>query len=256
MMATAAQEHWYRRARPLLGTLVEIGVTAASAHADANPALACEAAFATVAQVQRSLSRFDPYSDISHFHALRAGQAMPIASATQAVLNAAAELLRLSDGDFDISLGSAPSGWRCEGDMLIKLQAHTQLDVGGIAKGYAVDMAVQTLISHGFAAGWVNAGGDLRAFGDVDVPVALRDECSGGLRQFAQLRLGAFATSYFNHNSRSALAHRRQKSIAWAHVSVAAPSCMWADALTKIVAIRRQTADPLLTRWQAQAWLH
>ena len=41
----------------------------------------------------------------------------------------------------------------------------TQIDCGGIAKGYAVDVAIATLVRAGCSAGLVNAGGDLRAFG-------------------------------------------------------------------------------------------
>jgi thiamine biosynthesis lipoprotein len=40
-----------------------------------------------------------------------------------------------------------------------------QLDFGGIAKGYAVDLAIQALATREFEGGIVNAGGDLRAYG-------------------------------------------------------------------------------------------
>jgi len=236
---------WRRRARPLLGTLVEVGVRSV------EPDTAVDAAFAAVLALQQALSRFDPDSDISRFHDLAEGQALRVRPATQAVLAAAADLQTASDGDFDISLGSAPRGWRLEGDELHKLDAGARLDAGGIAKGHAVDLAVSALLERGCAAGWVNAGGDLRAFGDVEVPVLLRDEITGGVRRFATLQQGAFATSHFDRGSRATLTHRRR-----AHVSVAAPQCLWADALTKIVAIRGDTADPILARYQACAWRH
>jgi thiamine biosynthesis lipoprotein len=35
-----------------------------------------------------------------------------------------------------------------------------------------------------------------------------------------------------------------------------APQCVWADALTKVVAIRGDASDPVLARFQATAWLH
>jgi thiamine biosynthesis lipoprotein len=41
-----------------------------------------------------------------------------------------------------------------------------------------------------------------------------------------------------------------------AYVSVAAPLCIWADALTKAVAIHQDNAHPLLERYGARAWLH
>lgn len=251
-MKGTVDQVWLRRARPLLGTLVEVGVRSLSGLQDA----VFEAAFGAVIEVQQCLSRFDPDSDVSRFHALSSGQAVPIRPATKAVLAAAAELQILSEGAFDISLGSAPTGWRCEGDKLCKLDAATRLDTGGVAKGYAVDVAVQVLIEHGCIAGWVNAGGDLRVFGDIDLPVRVREESTGGVRQFADLRQGAMATSYFDKDSRSRLARGQHPPVARAHISVAAPQCLWADALTKVVAIRGDTADPILARFQATAWRH
>jgi thiamine biosynthesis lipoprotein len=43
---------------------------------------------------------------------------------------------------------------------------------------------------------------------------------------------------------------------ALAHASVAAPLCLWADALTKIVAASGDASHPLLARHDARAWLH
>jgi thiamine biosynthesis lipoprotein len=104
----------------------------------------------------------------------------------------------------------------------------------------------------GCPAGWVNAGGDLRAFGDIDLPLQLRDEASGGVHSFGSLRDGAFATSHFSPGMRPLAG----LSAAHAHASVAAPSCLWADALTKVLAISGDTAHPLLARYGAQGWLH
>jgi thiamine biosynthesis lipoprotein len=42
---------------------------------------------------------------------------------------------------------------------------HVQLDFGGIAKGYAVDLAIEHLLESGITDAIVNAGGDLRAMG-------------------------------------------------------------------------------------------
>lgn len=252
MIANATDSPWRRRARPLLGTLVEVGIQSTPGDRE-DP---FEAAFAAVLDVQQALSRFDPDSDVARFHALRSGQAVRMRPATKAVLTAARQLHLASDGIFDISLGTGPMGWQCQGDDLVKLAPDTRLDTGGIAKGHAVDVAVQALMDQGCIAGWVNAGGDLRCFGDLDVPVHVRDESTGGVRRFADLREGAFATSHFDGGSRSRLVHGSDAPAAPAHVSVAAPHCLWADALTKVVAIRGDTSDPILARFQATAWKH
>jgi thiamine biosynthesis lipoprotein len=245
-----AEPGWQRRARPLLGTLVEVGADATA------PAAALDAAFAAIAEVQACLSRFDPASDIGAFHALVAGDSIVLRATSVAVLAAARTLQDASDGVFDISLGSAPGGWRCDGARLHKLDPAVRLDLGGIAKGYAVDRAVEALIEHGCATGWVNAGGDLRVFGAVELPLQLRDEQNGGVRRFGMLGDGSFATSHFDAASRSRLCRGADRCVPAAHVSVAAPLCLWADALTKIVAASGDPAHPLLARHDARAWLH
>jgi thiamine biosynthesis lipoprotein len=243
---------WSRRAQPLLGTLVEVGALRFGADAQS----AVDAALATIREAQASLSRFDPGSDVARFNALRRGECLRLRPVTQHVLAAAQALRDATGGGFDISLGSGPDGWALRGARLHKLGDDTCLDLGGIGKGHAVDLAVQALLDHGVASGWVNAGGDLRAFGDVELPIRLRDEASGGVRAFATLRDGAFATSHFTPAGRSRLAGAGRTTPAVAHVSVAAPQCLWADALTKVVSLSGDTLHPLLARFDALVWLH
>jgi thiamine biosynthesis lipoprotein len=243
---------WLRRARPLLGTLVEVGM----AMDESTPPDSVEAAFAAIADVQACLSRFDPGSDVARFLALPPGACLDVRPHTAAVLAAAQALHDASDGIFDITLGSAPDGWRCEDGHWLKRHDGARIDLGGIGKGYAVDCAVRALLARGCTAGWVNAGGDVRAFGAVELPLRLRDEASGGVRPFALLQDGAFATSHFGAMSRLQAVSRVPGPAVHAHASVAAPLCLWADALTKVVAITGDTAHPLLARHGAQAWLH
>ena len=254
---------WLRRARPLLGTLVEVAVrqrVAPGLDVDRNDgdddAQAVDAAFAAVAEVQACLSRFEPASDIARFHALPRGGVLPVRRHTAVVLAAARALERASDGLFDISLGSGRDGWECDGLRLRRLDGRVRLDLGGIGKGHAVDRAVEALQARGCATGWVNAGGDLRVFGDVELPLSLRDESAGGVRDFAMLAEGAFATSRYDDASRCRAHGPAGSKAVRAHASVAAPLCLWADALTKVVAISGDAAHPLLARHAAQAWLH
>jgi FAD:protein FMN transferase len=253
--ATASHPVWLRRARPLLGTLVEVGVPHNAVAAFAL-ATAIETAFATIADVQACLSRFDATSDVARFRRLPAGQGMAVRPHTAAVLKAAQMLHVASNGIFDITLGTAPDGWQCDDRRWHKLSQDTNIDLGGIGKGYAVDRAVQDLIASGCEAGWVNAGGDVRAFGHIELPLSLRDERAGGVRPFAHLHDGAFATSSFGPGSRSRLAVGPGGRAVPAHASVAAPLCLWADALTKVVAATGDASHPVLAAHGAQAWLH
>jgi thiamine biosynthesis lipoprotein len=238
---------WLRRARPLLGTLVEIGARGNTA------ADAIAAAFGAIGQVQAQVSRFEPDSDIARFHALPAGAQLEVRAHTAEVLAAAQALHIASGGLFDASLSSGPQDWSIDGPHLSKHSAAVRLDLGGIGKGYSVDCAIDALVAQGCIAGWVNAGGDLRVFGDAALPLHLRDERRGGVRLFGSLREGAFATSHFDRRSRSQAAAAQAVH---AHASVAAPRCLWADALTKVLAISGDTAHPLLLTHGAQGWLH
>lgn len=65
-------------------------------------------------------------------------------------------LLSLHPSTHDIVLG--------DGELSSRNPA-VQLDLGGIAKGYAVDQACAALKAMGISSAIVNAGGDLRAFG-------------------------------------------------------------------------------------------
>ena len=248
---TQAALVWHRRARPLLGTLVEVAVPGDAGMENA----VAELAFAQLQKVQACMSRFEPGSDISLFARLAAGQSMEIDPATAAVLHAAQELYRASNGLFDITQGRAPEGWYCDGLTLFKLSALAAFDLGGIAKGYAVDCAIEALQLAGCAQGWVNAGGDLRVFGEVQIPVMLRDESRGSLSPFMSMGDGAVATSYLGAEQRSQL-YVEGGTASLAHVTVAAPLCMYADALTKVVAASRDDQHPLLKQYGAQAWLH
>jgi thiamine biosynthesis lipoprotein len=149
---------------------------------------------------------------------------------------------------FDISLGSGATGWRCTAGALHKLADGVTLDLGGIGKGYAVDAAIAVLRAQGAQSGWVNAGGDLRVFGPLSLPIDLRDEEQGGVHRFATLGNGAFATSRLALSVAAARIAR--------HASVAAPTCLWADALTKVVIASGNSAHPLVERLGARAWLH
>ena len=234
-----------RRARPLLGTLVEIGaaeIAGASLRATAD---AVDAAFARIAALQERLSRFVAASDIGRFNRAPACACIDVGADARTVLTTAAELRDASEDAFDITLGSGPRAWRLDARGLHKLAGGVHLDLGGIAKGHAVDCAVASLESRGVDAGWVNAGGDLRAFGDLVLPIELRDEESGGVRRFATLEDGAFATS-----------RREAPDGASRHASVAAERCLWADALAKVVLATGNASHPLLERFGARGWLH
>jgi thiamine biosynthesis lipoprotein len=230
-----------RRARPLLGTLVEVGGACGLAT--------LERAFAEIGAVQAALSRFEPGSEVARFNALGAGEAIEIGPLACSVLSAAERLARRTDGRFDVALGSGR--WMLRGRRWIKLDDGVSIDLGGIAKGHAIDRAILALQAAGCPSGWVNAGGDLRVYGELTLRLQLRDEARGGVRDFGSLHQAAFATSRFAPGGRSTLAGGDGRPC---HLSVRAPTALWADALTKVAALGG--GAELLEEFGAQVWRH
>ena len=99
-----------RRARPLLGTLVEVRATAPTA-AQAKRAL--HAAFAAVVRVQELMSFHDPASDLSRLNRAAARQAVRVHAWTHLVLRRAQKLHAATGGLFDIATAPAlvRGGW-------------------------------------------------------------------------------------------------------------------------------------------------
>lgn len=135
------------------------------------------------------------------------------------------------------------------------------VDLGGIAKGYAVDLAVAELKRCGVRSACVNAGGDLRVFGETPFPVLIRDPRSpseAGLQLQLQNEALASSGNYFSiGHSGSALVngHDGQPCLGEFSVSVRASTCMLADALTKVVAASGDPQHPALARFGAAAFI-
>ena len=269
-----------RRCRPLLGTFVEIVAFGTNA---AELERAIEAAFLAIAHVHRLMSFHDPESDVSHMNRDAYDKAVCVHSWTWRVLKSAQEFSRNTDGIFDATMAGQLVKWnylpRYSGrfgsgswrDIVLEAIGHVRfrrpllIDFGGIAKGFAVDRAVEILKRKRVMAGIVNAGGDLRVFGSASQIVHLRhpkqpNRAAGAVR----LRERAIATSgiYFARTKKRAryvspmLDPRTGRAACdLISVTVGAANCMTADALTKVVFALREQAAPLLARYSANALL-
>lgn len=246
-----------RRAQPWLGTLVEVAVPS-------DDVAAIDRAFAHVARVHKLMSFHAEDSDLAAIRRASPSAVLRLDPLTVVVLREAARLHALSEGVFDVTIGSQLVAWGflprppgtdlrafrgarmsdlefC-GDAQVRLRRPLLIDLGGIAKGFAVDGAVEALREAGVSRGIVNAGGDLRVFGDIQAPVALRAADWSGLSASLMLRDCALATSSNLHARRTARGERsahvgrhRRAVLCDDVVAVQAPSAMIADALTKVV---------------------
>ena len=246
-----------RRARPLLGTFVEIQASGLPA---ARLERAVVKAFAAVARVQALMSFHDPASDLSRLNRLAARRAVRVDAATWTVLRHAVALARASAGRFDPSARRGEishANWRAIRLLTgrrVRFLAPLTLNLGGIAKGYAVDRAVAALRRAGVPCGLVNAGGDLRVFGQNSAPVHVRHPAQpGAFFPLGQLHDGTLATSALTYAD--ALLDPRDATVCGRGVSITvlAPNALLADALTKVVAVDPDAALPLLARHRARA---
>lgn len=253
-----------RRMRPALGTFVEAG---ASSNAGL-PAL--NAAFASLALAQERWSFQDPCSELSRINGSD-GSWVAVHGDTVRLLRLARSLMLASGGYFDFTVGGAqvrrgslpdhgglPALERGAAHDVelktgaVRLRRPVRLVLDGIAKGFAVDLACRTMRRAGATAGWINAGGDIRVFGDIELPLALRGE-DGGVRPCGTLRNAAFASSQVADSRDEAFpadiigpAGLAPQQGVW---SVLARSAWRADALTKVAAIAPAAErGPLLER--------
>jgi len=242
-----------RRARPLLGTIVEIGI---GGDADVSDAV-FERAFEGLALIENLMSFQDPGSELSQFNA--ATDEIELHWRTADVLRRALAVGRRSGELFNCTVGgslvkqgvlpdhggadAADSG-NSDDVMLAGRKAKRLRPVcvtlDGIAKGYAVDYAVTLLQRSGVTAGWVNAGGDLRVFGDLRLCVDRRDH-AGDKTGLGSLHDAAVATSSsvtVPDAERPAWMVRGDGGAVDAGTwSVLAPRAWLADALTKVACL-------------------
>ncbi|GAC1557661.1 MAG: FAD:protein FMN transferase [Beijerinckiaceae bacterium] len=274
-----------RRARPFLGTIVDITVV------DAGPsaAAAIDAAFASVADIHRLMSFHDPASDVSRVNREGARRAIAVDERTYCVLEFAVALHNRSGSLFDVgigrrlqALGLLPSTNDTEGAApsanaavatLELLADHrvllhdpaVRIDLGGIAKGYAVDCAAAALRERGIHGAIVNAGGDCAAFGPVPQSVRIRDPRAPGralcevalLNEALASSAGRFDPFHSQATALSAIVDSRTglPAVDVIGASIRASTCMVADALTKIVMLAGKQAGALLRHYDAQALL-
>lgn len=181
-----------RRTIPVMGTLAEVTVV----HPDRSWGhQAVDAAVERLQYVHRTLTRYETTSEVGRVNGQAGQRPEPVSATTVAVVNASLGWARATEGRFDPALGRVVDLWdvnashtpppegewgrfaqaelhrfvetgRDAGSPAVYLSdPRVALDLGGIGKGYGVDLAVAALRDWGITSALVNAGGDLFALG-------------------------------------------------------------------------------------------
>ena len=261
-----------RRARPLLGTVVSIEVSGGASSRQLTAAI--DAAFEAVVRVQRCMSFHDAASDLSALNRAAVGEVASVDPWLAEVVQSAKELCDISAGHFDpgvapvlVRQGVLPPCATAEeigrstvqnlrvydSGSVVKI-GPAVIDLGGIAKGFAVDMAVRALQELGVEEGIVNAGGDLRVFGPTSHAVTLRHPFSPGVvSEPFELRNLACCSSVSEPQGPTCIDPLLQAPLPCkAAVTVVAAEALWADALTKLALLQDGYLAPeVLERYSA-----
>jgi len=183
-------QKFIKRTQFIMGTLVEITVL------EEDKELAQKAiskSFEEMSRLENIMSNYLHNSELSKLNMSAGSQKnITVSSDLMEVIQRGVHWGRLSNGAIDISIGPAVNLWKfdsdsplppspkklksiiglidyrgiyIEGNSIGLKQKGMSLDLGSIGKGYAVDRAVEVLKFSGIKNGFVNAGGDLMAFG-------------------------------------------------------------------------------------------
>ncbi len=180
----------YKYHQVAMGTFIEITLLSD----DEEPARkASLQAFQEIKWIEQLMSPWIERSDVFRVNRSAGQQWVKVSPETLEVIKRAQKISTLSDGAFDMTIAPLVDLWRkarekgippsseevrrllplvnfrdllvhSEGKVLLKRKGMA-IDLGGIAKGYAVDRAFEMLMSLSFKNLIVNAGGDLRTGG-------------------------------------------------------------------------------------------
>jgi len=269
----------YSDRREMMDTWVSVTVYDTD---DQHARVAIDAAFARMAEVVSVASIYDPEAEAARLNA--AGRLPSPSAELVRLIDRSILFYTVSRGAFDVAIGPLLALWRYDPEADVQfwelspeaqqapiaaaialggadrivihdgppaeivLPPGMSIDLGGIAKGYAVDQALDALDRAGIDHALVNAGGDIGVLGGrpggEPWEIALRDseDDSKPVAQFA-LTDGAIATSgnylrYYDPNAQ--VGHIMDPRTGYsAHAAssatVIAPTCTEADALATAV---------------------
>lgn len=190
LIAPSAQADWFSREEAIMGTRIAVELWAAD-KPQADTAI--DKVMAEMRRVDELMSTYKPTSQLSQVNAKAATEPVIVDADLFGLLQTALEYSRITNGAFDITYASV--GYLYDYRKHIKpteeqiaaalpavdyrhvlldpkhrtvrfSQPGVRIDLGGIAKGWAVDQGIAILQKAGIEHAMVTAGGDTRIIGD------------------------------------------------------------------------------------------
>jgi thiamine biosynthesis lipoprotein len=190
LRATGGDGHWLARDEAIMGTAIRVELWCEDRGVGEA---AIDAVMAEMHRIDRTMSPHKPDSELSRINALAQREPVPLSNEMFLLLVQAHRFSQFTNGAFDITYASAGAlydyregvlpdaaalergraaiGWRgLELDARMRsvrfAREGMRIDLGGFAKGHAVDNAAAILARHGIHHAHVAAGGDSRVIGD------------------------------------------------------------------------------------------
>lgn len=268
----------YKDTQLMMGTFVEV---------ISPDKKASNIAFTEIKRVENLLSKYNPDSEISK---LNKSGACLVSPETYYVIKKAKEFWLASDGAFDITVGPLLDLWgftdknyglpeeksikdtlaRVGSDKIILNKENNvvefivpgmKIDLGAIAKGFAVDCAIDKLKKASIKNCLINAGGDIYCIGDrlgKDWKVAIQNPSGNGFTDCLLLKNQAVATSgnyeQFFLKNKKRYAHifnpktGEPSDLGIASVTVIAQDCLTADALATSIFVLGKAKGEVLSK--------
>lgn len=179
----------FKKTMPLMDTIVSITVVADSKGAAEQ---AMEKTFAEISRFGDLINFYSDKSELAEINRNAGIHSVKVSSGTLDVIDKAVSVAEKSGGAFDPTIGPIVNLWdflkkkrpmeneiartlplvrykdilinRSDSTIFLKRKGML-IDLGGIAKGYAADLAVESLKREGILSGLVSIAGDIRTFG-------------------------------------------------------------------------------------------
>ncbi|MDD4953873.1 MAG: FAD:protein FMN transferase [Candidatus Omnitrophica bacterium] len=279
-LAGCRNQELHKSRQLMLGTFVEV----ISSEKEAS-----EIVFKEIKRVEGLLSKYDPASEVARLN--RLGR-LKVSPETFYVIKKSKEFYQSSHGAFDITVSPLLDLWgftdrnfskpserqikdvlKLVGSQKIILQdkdnvvkfslSGVKIDLGAIAKGYALDCAVKKLKERGIKSCLIDAGGQIYALGDKRGEpwrIAIRNPRGEGFSDLIALKDGVVSTSgdyeqYFLADNRR-YAHIFDPKTGYPadsgviSVTVTAPDGLTADALsTAVFVLGREKGLELMKKY-------